>query len=108
MPSPARSSHTEREPPSGHWPLPRSLYVAILGVHGPVAVPYGWIVRNVPESGVFRELYDLAGVMAALIVLLACAAIARVRWLGYVVLAVGIALADNVAVAAAERLVDRV
>lgn len=68
------------------------LYVAILGVHGPVAGPYGWIVRNVPESGVFRELYDLAGVMAALIVLLACAAIARVRWLGYVVLAVGIAL----------------
>ena len=69
-----------------------SLYVVILGVHGPVAVPYGWIVRNVTESGVFRELYDLAGVMAALLVLLSCVAVARVRWLGFVMLGVGIAL----------------
>lgn len=68
------------------------VYVAILGVHGPLAAPYAWMVRNVPESGVFRELYDLAGVLAALAVILACAAAARVRALAYVAFAAGIAL----------------
>ncbi len=68
------------------------VYVAILGVHGPLAVPYEWIIRNVRESGVFRELYDLAGVLGALVALLACAATARFRALSYVALAAGIAL----------------
>jgi hypothetical protein len=68
------------------------LYVVVLGVHGPLAVPYAWVVRNVPESGVFRELYDLAGVLAALLAVLACAATARVRSLGYVALGAGVAL----------------
>lgn len=68
------------------------VYVAILGVHGPLAVPYEWIVRNVRESGVFRELYDLAGVFAALIALLACAVTARFRATSYVALAAGIVL----------------
>ena len=61
-------------------------------MHGPIAAPYAWIVRNVPESGIFRELYDLAGVFAALLVLLACAGTARSRVLGYVALAAGILL----------------
>ena len=68
------------------------IYVAISGVHGPLAVPYAWIVRNVPESGVFRELYDLAGILAALLALLACAATARFRALGYIALAAGMLL----------------
>jgi hypothetical protein len=68
------------------------IYVVVLGIHGPFAAPYVWIVRNVPESGVFRELYDLAGVFAALVVLLACAAALRYRVLGYAALAAGIAL----------------
>ncbi len=68
------------------------VYVVVLGVHGPLGVPYEWIVRNVRESGVFRELYDLAGVFAALIALLSCAATARFRALGYVALAAGIVL----------------
>jgi len=68
-------------------------YVAMLGVHGPLAASYAWIVRNVPESGVFRELYDLGGILAALVVLLACAATARASALGYVTLAAGLALA---------------
>lgn len=67
-------------------------YVAILGVHGPLAVPYEWIVRNVPESGVYRELYDGAGIIAALLALLACAAVARFRILGYAALAAGVTL----------------
>jgi hypothetical protein len=67
-------------------------YVAILGVHGPLAAPYAWTVRNVPESGVFRELYDLAGVLAALLALLACAAIARVRWLRFAAFGAGLVL----------------
>ncbi len=68
------------------------IYIAIAGLHGPIAAPYAWIVRNVPESGVFRELYDLAGVFAALLVLLACAGTARFRGLGYVAFAAGILL----------------
>lgn len=68
------------------------IFIGVLGVHGPLAAPYAWIVRNVPESGVFRELYDLAGIFAASIALLACAAAARFRALGYAALAAGIAL----------------
>jgi hypothetical protein len=68
------------------------IYAIVLGVHGPLAAPYAWIVRNVPESGVFRELYDLAGALAALVTMLAGAATARFRALGYVALAAGIAL----------------
>jgi len=70
-----------------------ALYVVILGVNGPLAGAYAWTVRNVPESGVFRELYDLAGLFAALALALACAATARFKRLGYVALAAGVALA---------------
>ncbi|MFY9720160.1 MAG: hypothetical protein WAK16_10995, partial [Candidatus Cybelea sp.] len=68
------------------------VYLIAIGMRGPLAAPYVWIVRQIPESGVFRELYDLAGVFAALLVVLACAATASVRALGYVGLAAGIAL----------------
>ncbi|HZY95929.1 MAG TPA: hypothetical protein VFE35_02380 [Candidatus Cybelea sp.] len=67
-------------------------YVAITGVHGPLAVPYEWVVREVPESGVFRELYDLAGILAALLAVLACAAVATLPYARYVALAAGIVL----------------
>jgi hypothetical protein len=66
-----------------------ALYVAILGLRGPAAAPYEWLVRDVPETGVFRELYDLAGILAALLVLLACAAAAAWRPIGYAALAAG-------------------
>lgn len=65
------------------------VYAAGLGLNGPFAAPYDWIVRRVPESGVFRELYDLAGVFAVLLAVLACVAAVRVRALGYVALAAG-------------------
>ncbi|HYL27646.1 MAG TPA: hypothetical protein VEW74_07410, partial [Candidatus Nitrosotalea sp.] len=64
----------------------------VLGVHGPLAAPYAWAVRNVPESGVFRELYDLAGVTAALVIVLACAATARAKSFAYLALAAGATL----------------
>jgi len=64
----------------------------VLGVHGPLAAPYAWAVRNIPESGVFRELYDLAGVTAALVIVLACAAAARVKAFAYLALAAGATL----------------
>jgi len=67
-------------------------YVAILGVHGPLAAPYAWIVRNVPESGVYRELYDGAGIIAALLAVLACAAAARFHTLAFAALAAGVTL----------------
>ena len=69
------------------------VYVAASGVHGPLAVPYEWMVRNVPESGVFRELYDLAGIFAVAIALLAAACASRARYLGFAALAAGVALA---------------
>ena len=69
-----------------------ALYVAMLGANGPLAAAYEWIVRGLPESGVFRELYDLAGVYAALLTLLACAATIAWRTLGYVALCAGATL----------------
>jgi hypothetical protein len=68
------------------------LYATIAGVHGPFALPYEWVVRRVPESGVFRELYDLAGILAALLAVLTCAALAAVPQLRYVALAAGATL----------------
>jgi hypothetical protein len=69
-----------------------AVYLITLGVHGPLAVPYEWIVRYVPESGVFRELYDLAGIFAISIAMLAAALAARVRLAGLVALAAGLVL----------------
>lgn len=34
------------------------------GTKGPFSVPYAWLVVHVPEIGVFRELYDLVGIVA--------------------------------------------
>ena len=62
------------------------VYLCALGVHGPLDVAYEWTVRSIPESGVFRELYDFGGVFAALLITLASAATGRVRMLGYLAL----------------------
>ena len=69
-----------------------AVYLAITGVHGPLGAPYAWAVAQIPETGVFRELYDLAGILAALLALLACAAMAALPYVRYLVLAAGIAL----------------
>lgn len=68
------------------------VYLIATGMRGPLAEPYVWMVRQFPESGVFRELYDLAGIFAALVIVLACAGTAWVRALGVVGLVAGIAL----------------
>jgi hypothetical protein len=70
-----------------------ALFAVTAGTQGPLAVPYTWIVRNVPESGVFRELYDLAGIFAAVLLVPAGAALRALRPAGYVSLAAGVALA---------------
>lgn len=69
-----------------------SVFLVALGVHGPLAAAYAAIVTGVPETGVFRELYDLAGVFAALLLVPAAAAVARYRALQWVALAAGLAL----------------
>ncbi|MGB6522658.1 MAG: hypothetical protein WBE83_12895 [Candidatus Cybelea sp.] len=76
------------------WCAPAAVlvYLVALGVHGPLDAAYEWIVRSIPESGVFRELYDFGGVFAALLVLLASAATPRAKALRYVLLAAGAAL----------------
>ncbi|MHB8462895.1 MAG: hypothetical protein ACYDA1_09625, partial [Vulcanimicrobiaceae bacterium] len=38
--------------------------IAASGTTGPVAALYSWMVLHVPESGVFRELYDLIAIVA--------------------------------------------
>lgn len=38
------------------------------GTSGILAVPYSWLVVHLPESGVFRELYDLIAIVAILYV----------------------------------------
>jgi hypothetical protein len=58
-------------------------------VHGPLGAAYEWTVRSIPESGVFRELYDFGGVFAALIIMLATALTARAKALGYIALVAG-------------------
>jgi hypothetical protein len=68
------------------------VYVCALGVHGPLDAAYEWIVRSIPESGVFRELYDFGGVFAALIMALASAATVRAKALGYLMLVAGAVL----------------
>jgi hypothetical protein len=68
------------------------VYLVASGVHGPLAVPYEWIVRNIPESGVFRELYDLVGIFAVSIAALASACASRARYLGFAALAAGVVL----------------
>jgi hypothetical protein len=68
-----------------------AIFLIVSGVHGPLAFAYEWTVRSIPESGVFRELYDLTGIFAALLALLAARAAARGP-LQYVALAAGIIL----------------
>jgi hypothetical protein len=34
------------------------------GVHGPLRGGYAWLVLHIPETGLFRELYDLVAVLA--------------------------------------------
>jgi hypothetical protein len=68
------------------------VYLGALGVHGPLDAAYEWIVRSIPESGVFRELYDFGGVFAALLIALATALTARAKALGYVALIAGAVL----------------
>ncbi len=38
--------------------------IAASGTRGPIAAPYSWLVLHVPESGVYRELFDLIAVVA--------------------------------------------
>jgi hypothetical protein len=65
------------------------VYLGALGVHGPLDAAYEWTVRSIPESGVFRELYDFGGIFAALLIALATALTARAKALGYVTLIAG-------------------
>ncbi|HVR46364.1 MAG TPA: hypothetical protein VMT95_06975 [Candidatus Binatia bacterium] len=70
-----------------------ALFLIVAGTQGPLAAPYTWIVRNVPESGVFRELYDLAGIFAAALLVPAAAALRALRPAAYASLAAGVTLA---------------
>ncbi len=55
--------------------------LAVLGLRGPLAAPYGWLIEHWAPVGVVRELYDLAGVLALCYAALACVGAARVAWL---------------------------
>lgn len=49
------------------------------GTRGPLAMPYTWLVIHVPEIGVYRELYDLVGVVAIGYVVLLAGGVGRSR-----------------------------
>jgi hypothetical protein len=68
------------------------VFLIALGVHGPFAVAYAAIVKTIPETGVFRELYDLAGIFTALLLVPAAAAVARYRALQWTALVAAVAL----------------
>ena len=68
------------------------IFLIALGVHGPFGAVYAAIVKTVPETGVFRELYDLAGIFTALLLVPAAAAVARYRALQWTALVAGVAL----------------
>lgn len=68
------------------------VFCIALGVHGPFAVAYAAFVRAVPESGIFRELYDLGGVFAALLAIPAAVAAGRSLGLQWAALVAGLAL----------------
>lgn len=69
------------------WVAGATVAIAILamGTKGPLGVPYAWLVTHYKASGVFRELYDLVGLMSIGYICLSCVAAARLRAVGYVV-----------------------
>jgi hypothetical protein len=66
--------------------------VVASGTRGPVASLYQFIVLHVPESGLFRELYDLIGIVTIAYVLLLARALASHRALAYAAAVVSLAL----------------
>ncbi len=63
------------------------VFLIVTGVNGPLGAAYTWTVENIPASGVFRELYDLAGILAVLVAFCACAATTVLVPLRYVAVA---------------------
>lgn len=50
------------------------------GTKGPLGALWRWAIVHAPVVGVYRELYDLIGVVAAAYAILAAATMARYRW----------------------------
>ncbi|GAC1403781.1 MAG: hypothetical protein NVSMB64_06030 [Candidatus Velthaea sp.] len=50
------------------------------GTKGGIAAPYAWVVQHVPESGLFRELYDVVAVGIAIYIIGLARLTQRVRW----------------------------
>lgn len=67
---------------------------AMCGLRGPFAVPYAWLLVHFAPIGVFRELYDLGGLLLLCYAALAAAGAAGTRWLrGVLPLAAGVLVA---------------
>lgn len=69
------------------------LWLFVSGTKGAFGGPYLWIVAHVPESGLFRELYDLVAFLAIGYLAAAAACVRRVPLLQWIWLPSGIALA---------------
>jgi hypothetical protein len=84
-----------RRPLRAAWlvALALGIWLFVSGTKGPFAGAYLWAVAHVPESGIYRELYDLVGLLAVGYVAASAAAIRRVPLLQWIWLPCGLALA---------------
>jgi len=84
-----------RRPLRAPWlvALVLAVWFFVSGTKGAFGAAYLWIVAHVPESGLYRELYDLVAVLAIAYVVASAAAVRRVPLLAWLWLPCGLALA---------------
>jgi hypothetical protein len=84
-----------RRPFRATWLVAAALavWLFVSGTKGLLGVAYLWTVAHVPESGLYRELYDLVAVLAIAYVVASAAAVRRIPLLQWLWLPCGLALA---------------
>jgi hypothetical protein len=84
-----------RRPARAVWfvGLAVAIWLFVSGTKGAFGGAYLWVVAHVPESGLYRELYDLIGFLAIGYLAGAAAAVRRVRPIQWLWLPCGLALA---------------
>jgi hypothetical protein len=67
------------------------VWLLVCGTKGPAGAQYLWLIAHVPESGIYRELYDAVGFLAIAYVVACAVLVARFRLLAWFWAACGIA-----------------
>lgn len=74
--------------PRRFWPVvavPLAIALLASGTTGPLAVPYTWAVLNVRFSGIYRELYDLVGLIVLPYLAILAIAARSLKFIGFAV-----------------------